>query len=216
MSELVIVGGGGFAKMLLEWIRGTGGPFATGVKGFLDEDPSSISPDYSLPCLGNPLEYIPTADERYLCAIQDPEEKLRACHSLRQRGAVFTTFVHPCSFVGPSVKLSEGCIVAPMAGVTTDATLGEFVTIQMFAGVGHDAVIGAGSTIGSHCDITGCVRIGEKVLIEPHAVLLPKVIVGDGARIGAGSVVVRNVAAGTAVFGVPAKRVKDPAHFLQV
>jgi acetyltransferase-like isoleucine patch superfamily enzyme len=36
--------------------------------------------------------------------------------------------------------------------------------------------------------------------------VLPKVIVGDGARVGAGAVVMRNVAPGAVMFTNPAKK----------
>lgn len=49
------------------------------------------------------------------------------------------------------------------------------------------------------------VRIGSDVWIGGGAILLPGVSVGDGAVIGAGSVVTRDVAAGQTVAGNPAR-----------
>lgn len=49
------------------------------------------------------------------------------------------------------------------------------------------------------------VSIGEEVWIGGGAILLPGVTVGDGAIIGAGSVVTRDVAPGTRVVGSPAR-----------
>jgi maltose O-acetyltransferase len=49
------------------------------------------------------------------------------------------------------------------------------------------------------------VHIGEEVWIGGSAILLPGVTVGDGAIVGAGSVVTRNVASGTRVVGNPAR-----------
>ena len=72
--------------------------------------------------------------------------------------------------------------------------------------VGHDAIIEAdcelapGAVIGGHCDI------GPRVKIGLNATLLPFVKVGEGARIGAGAVVTKNVPAGEVWAGNPAKR----------
>ena len=49
------------------------------------------------------------------------------------------------------------------------------------------------------------VSIGREVWIGGGAIILPGVTVGDGAVIGAGSVVTRDVAAGTTVMGNPAR-----------
>ena len=49
------------------------------------------------------------------------------------------------------------------------------------------------------------VRIGSDVWIGGGAILLPGVTIGDGALIGAGSVVTRDVAAGVTVAGNPAR-----------
>jgi acetyltransferase-like isoleucine patch superfamily enzyme len=54
-------------------------------------------------------------------------------------------------------------------------------------------------------DITGGVVLGKSVTVGSHASVLPGVKVGDGATVGAGSVVMRDVPAGVTVFGVPAR-----------
>jgi maltose O-acetyltransferase len=49
------------------------------------------------------------------------------------------------------------------------------------------------------------VRIGRNVWIGAGAIVLPGVYIGDDALVGAGSVVTRNVPAGVAAFGNPAR-----------
>jgi maltose O-acetyltransferase len=56
------------------------------------------------------------------------------------------------------------------------------------------------------------VRIGNDVWIGGGAILLPGITVGDGAVIGAGSVVTRDVAAGAVVAGNPAKAIRTIDH----
>jgi len=57
------------------------------------------------------------------------------------------------------------------------------------------------------------VRIGRDVWIGGGAILLPGISVGDGAIIGAGSVVTRDVAAGATVVGNPARAVSLAARW---
>ena len=48
-------------------------------------------------------------------------------------------------------------------------------------------------------------RIGSDVWIGGGAIILPGITIGDGAVIGAGSVVTRDIAAGQTVAGNPAR-----------
>ena len=50
-------------------------------------------------------------------------------------------------------------------------------------------------------------RIGNDVWIGGGAIILPGVTIGDGALIGAGSVVTRNVGANQIVAGNPARSI---------
>lgn len=55
------------------------------------------------------------------------------------------------------------------------------------------------------------VNIGKHVWIGMQSLILKGVTIGDGAIVGAGSVVTRNIPAGAIVGGVPAKQVNSPA-----
>jgi serine O-acetyltransferase len=86
------------------------------------------------------------------------------------------------------------------------ATIGPGLWITRFGGiiVHDDAVIGRrchlcqGATVGH-----GAPVIGDDVYVGPHAIVLGRVTVGDGARIGANSVVTRDVPGHSHVWPAP-------------
>ncbi len=207
MKRLIFVGGGTFLRQLLDWVESVGSPADTRVAGYLGTGKRDEGRNIDLPMLGDAEVYQPHPDDRFLCALLDPADKLRFCRLIKSRGGEFATFMQPYSGPPRRTTLGEGCILAPKTELTADVVLEDFVTVLSFSGLGHNVTVGAGSTIGSHCDITGYVRIGEAVLLQPQVVVLPGVRLGDGSRVGAGSAVVADVPPATAVWGVPAKKV---------
>jgi len=88
---------------------------------------------------------------------------------------------------------------------------------------GADVSIGPEATIltlghdpqsADFCNRGGPVVIGDRVWICYRAVILPGVTIGEGAVIGAGSVVTRNVDPYTIMAGAPARKVGDRARSL--
>jgi len=82
--------------------------------------------------------------------------------------------------------------------------------IQVFpwARIGADCAIHQVCTIGAGAK-PGGPDIGDHVMIGCHACVLGPVKVGDGARIGAGAIVVKDVPAWSTVVGSPARVVNQ-------
>jgi UDP-3-O-[3-hydroxymyristoyl] glucosamine N-acyltransferase len=72
--------------------------------------------------------------------------------------------------------------------------------------VGHDTSIGVDCEVAPNAVIGGCCTIGDRVRIGMNASIVPHVTIGNGARVGAGSVVTRDIPPGETWIGVPARR----------
>jgi UDP-3-O-[3-hydroxymyristoyl] glucosamine N-acyltransferase len=109
--------------------------------------------------------------------------------------------------IDPSADI--GAFATIDGGLERSTTVGARSFLMKHVHIGHDACIGAdcelapGVVVGGHCQIDDRVRIGV------NACLRPFVHVGEGARIGAGAVVVNDVPAGEVWVGNPARDIKS-------
>jgi putative colanic acid biosynthesis acetyltransferase WcaB len=71
--------------------------------------------------------------------------------------------------------------------------------------IGRNCTLRQSTTIGNKTPAGGCPVLGDGVDVGANAVILGEITIGDQAVIGAGSVVVKNVAAGAVVAGNPAR-----------
>jgi serine O-acetyltransferase len=96
----------------------------------------------------------------------------------------------------PQAKIGPGMLIPHVGPIQVS----EWATIGADCAIHQVCTIGAGSKPGGP-------TIGDHVMIGCHTCILGPVNVGDGARIGAGAVVVPDIPAGTTAVGVPARAV---------
>jgi serine O-acetyltransferase len=93
---------------------------------------------------------------------------------------------------------------------------GVFIDHGMGVVIGETSEIGEGCTIYQGVTLGGTSlsrgkrhpTLGRNVTVGVGAAILGAISVGDGARIGAGSVVIKDVPANATVVGIPAREVK--------
>jgi serine O-acetyltransferase len=107
--------------------------------------------------------------------------------------------IHPGATIGKRFFIDHGMGVV----IGETARIGDDVTIY------HDVTLGG---VSPGDDAKGSVRhpqIGNNVIIGAGAHLLGPITVGDNARIGSNAVVVRDVAQGATMVGIPARAVAE-------
>ncbi len=109
---------------------------------------------------------------------------------------VFSVDIHPAAQIGQGIMLDHatGLVIGETAVVGDNVSMLHGVTLG-----------GSGRSSGDRHP-----KVGSGVLIAAGAQLLGNIHIGDGAKIGAGSLVLEDVAAHTTVAGVPARRVGIP------
>ena len=207
MKHLLIVGARGWGREVYDIAQAC---IAAGqnisVKGFLDDKSDALQdyPNYP-PIISSLEDYIPQPDDIFICALGDVSYKKKYTEIILQKGGELATLIHPTAILGNNAHIGYGCVVGAYANISCDTIIGNNVTFSIKAGMGHDSSIGDYSHIGGLTNISGFVSIGKCVTIQPCCNIIPHRIIEDNAIVGTGSVVIRNVKAGTTVFGNPAK-----------
>ncbi|MGC1429340.1 MAG: sugar O-acetyltransferase [Albidovulum sp.] len=105
--------------------------------------------------------------------------------------------------LGDRVYLNAGCVVLDSAAVRIGAGSMLGPGVHIYCADHHRDPDERGKGIERALPVT----IGADVWIGGGAILLPGVTIGDGAIVAAGAVVSRDVASGSRVAGIPARRI---------
>jgi UDP-perosamine 4-acetyltransferase len=203
---VVIVGGGGHAKVVADVLRLQG----VHVLGFTDIDSAKKDLSHAVPYLGDD-----SAIQQYR-----PEEILLAngvgsthtmmprriiCDRFTQLGYRFFTLIHPSAIIATDVVIGEGSQIMAGAVIQPGSTIGRDTVVNTGAIIDHDCVIGDYVHVAPGVVLSGGVTIKNETHIGTGARVIQGILIGKNCLIAAGAVVVSDVADGKAVKGIPAR-----------
>lgn len=208
-EKIIILGGGGHAKVLIEIIRQEG---RYEISGILDARFEKGFEIFGVPVIGND-DLLPGIFKRdnisNACigvgSIRDNSLRKALYEKVKQIGFTVPSLVHTKAVVSKGSKISEGAQVMATAVVQTCSFIGENTIINTGAIVEHDCNIGRHVHICPAAVLSGECLVGEETFIGSGSVIVNGIKIGKNVTIGAGSVVIDNIADGAVVKGVPAK-----------
>lgn len=137
--------------------------------------------------------------------IGDNAARRTAIQQLSDAGARLARVIHPRATVSPHAEIGVGSVVFAGAVVNIGARLGRAVIVNTGAVVDHDCVLADGVHVAPGAHLAGGVVVGAESWIGVGAAVREYMTIGARVMVGAGAVVVKPVADGLTVAGVPAR-----------
>lgn len=206
--NLLLVGGGGHCKSVLDAVR-SGGGFAK--IGIVDMRPT----DMPGACYAGRDEELPALHERgWNCAfvtlgsVGRTERRRKIFSLLEELGYELPAIIDPTAIVSTTARIAGGVFIGKRAIVNADARIGACAIINSGSIVEHDARVGAFAHISPGAVLCGAVQVDEGAHVGANASVIQGVRIGQEALVGAGSVVVRDVRPGMVAYGNPCCEVR--------
>ena len=193
MKSLVLVGGGGHCKSVIEAAESAG----YSILGVLDmpEEVGKqvlstrvIGTDDDIPSYIDKAEFVITVG-----FIKNPATRIKLYNRIKEAGGKLATIIASTAHVSKYAKIGEGSVIMHHAFVNAGAKVGANVIINTFANIEHDAVIGDQCHISTGTMVNGDCQVGDNCFIGSQSVLANGITVGEDIIVGAGSLVRKSI-----------------------
>lgn len=201
-SSIIVYGGGGHGKMVIDVLRGM---HTYTIRGVVDDGRTSGELILGTPVLGGSDILAQLYDSGTRLAVNgvggigNIQVRIKVFATLAEAGFAFPVIVHPTAYVDSSAALAQGAQVFTHAYIGSDARLGFGVIANTGAIISHDCQVGDFTNISPGAILAGNVTTGAGVLIGMGATINLGVKIGAGAKIGNSATVKADLPAGSVV-----------------
>ncbi len=193
MKPLILIGGGGHCKSVLEAAESAG----YNILGVLDMpeevgrailSTKVIGTDDDIPQYVDKAEFVITVG-----FIKNPATRIKLYNKVKEAGGKLATIIASTAYVSKYATIGEGTVVMHQAFVNAGAKVGNNVILNTFSNIEHDAVIGNQCHISTGTMVNGDCKVGDNCFIGSQSVLANGISVGDDIVVGAGSLVRKSI-----------------------
>ena len=204
MKPLVLIGGGGHCKSVIDVAESAGYQ----ILGILDmpEDVGKeilsakvIGTDDDISLYVNKAEFLITVG-----FIKNLAVRIKLYNRVKEAGGKFSTIIASTAYVSKYATIGEGTVIMHHAFVNAGAKVGNNVIVNTFSNIEHDAMIGDQCHISTGTMVNGDCKVGNNVFIGSQSVLANGITIGDDIIVGAGSLVRKSISEKGIYSGNPA------------
>lgn len=200
---LAILGASGHGKVVAETAELLGYQCV-----FFDDAYPSVKNNEDWPVIGTTDNLLEQAANfaAVTVAIGNNAIRLAKIQQLQDAGAKLVTLIHPQAIVSSYADLQPASVVFAGAVINPFAQIGRGCIINTAASIDHDCVIADGVHISPGAHLAGNVSVGKETWVGIGAAVKQGINIAANCTVGAGAVVVKDIASDLTVVGNPAKQ----------
>lgn len=195
-NALIIYGGGGHAKSLIDLIRSEGRFI---IAGIVDDGVPAGTYVMGVQVLGGSDILVELRQKGINLAVNavggigNITPRLLVYEKLKNAGFTCPTVIHPRAFIETTARIADGGQIFFNAYVGSDAVVGYGCIINTGAILSHDCVLEDYVNISPGAILAGAVTVQQRTLVGMGVTINLNVKIGAGARIGNSAVVKADV-----------------------
>lgn len=184
MEKLLLVGSGGFGRVVLEHAS------RHYECAFLDDGQEIGTIMNGAPVTGSTTDMIKLYPEFKLLLVTIGNNALRQrlYEKARAIGYTFPNIIHPSAYISSYAHIGAGCVVLNNAVVQNNAKCGDGCILNPGVELHHDSMIGSYCLIYTNSVVRSLTHVGDRVWIGSTATVSTGAIVPDDSIIADGSV----------------------------
>lgn len=210
MEKIVLVGGGGHCKVIIDIIKSNNNYEIVGVT-----DTQGIGQNIlDIPIIGNDDMllnlYSKGVENAFVCigALNNIALRDKIFYKLKKIGFKIPKLIHKDAMISPYAEVQNGTCVMAGAVINPEAVIGENCIINTSSVIEHECVIGRNTHISPKSCIAGGTNIGYNCHIGMGSCIIQGKNIGNNTIVGAGAVVINDIEDNVTAVGVPAEIIK--------
>lgn len=207
MEKIVIIGGGGHAKVVISIIKKIK---KFNILGYTDiKDKGKI---LGIKYLGddNILDQIINKYKKCSAVIgigkiNVKDKRNNIFKKLKKIGFDLPVIISPNALINEGVTIDEGTVIFDGCIINSGTRIGKLNIINTNSLIEHDCILQNNVFIGPHATICGNVKINNNSFVGANSTIIQSIKIHSNCLIGAGAVIVNNLNKPGTYVGIPGK-----------
>jgi sugar O-acyltransferase (sialic acid O-acetyltransferase NeuD family) len=191
MKELLLIGGGGHCKSIIDVIEEEGN---FSIAGIIDKSDLLGKTVLGYPIIGNDLDLNQLA-KKFTYAlvtvgqIKSPNLRIKLFKKAKELGFILPSIVSPRAYVSKHATIGDGTVIMHYALVNANARIGKNCIVNTKSLVEHDALVEDNCHLSTNTIINGGVVVGQGSFVGSNSTTKEGIKIDENSFIKAGSVI---------------------------